>query len=89
MLIPTPLWRIPISVSATTLEKKPKSRLWKLEGVRGFAALYVLIHHLSHPLIGQSGLKALPFRFGQEAVIVFFLISGFVIEYSAGRTPQS
>lgn len=50
-------------------------KLWKIEAVRGLAALYVAISHLFHESL-------FILRFGQEAVIVFFLISGFVIEYS-------
>lgn len=50
-------------------------KLWKLEVVRGLAALYVAVGHSVHEPI-------FILRFGQEAVIVFFLISGFVIEYS-------
>lgn len=49
-----------------------------LDAARAFAAFYVLLHHVS----GQFHLSqaaSLPFRFGQEAVILFFLISGFVI----------
>lgn len=58
----------------------------KLEALRGFAAIYVLLHHI----VGFTELKnylsplaRLPFRFGQEAVILFFLLSGFVIHFSA------
>ena len=54
-----------------------------LESVRGLAALYVVLHHISsnslglkHSLIGQ------PFRFGLEAVLVFFVLSGFVISHA-------
>ncbi len=50
-------------------------KLWKLEAIRGLAALYVATSHIFH-----NGTLVL--RFGQEAVIVFFLLSGFVIEYS-------
>ena len=64
----------------------------KLEAIRGFAALYVVIHHF----IGYSVLKTqlsplvrLPFRFGQEAVILFFLLSGFVIYLSAVRSSDT
>lgn len=51
-------------------------KLWRLEAVRGSAAAYVAFGHF---------VTALPilFSFGQEAVMVFFLLSGFVIEYSA------
>tara|TARA_R110002096_G_scaffold285073_8_gene478902 strand:+ start:1227 stop:2282 length:1056 start_codon:yes stop_codon:yes gene_type:complete len=50
-------------------------KLWKLEAIRGLAAMYVAIGH-------TFGSATLVLRFGQEAVIVFFLLSGFVIEYS-------
>ena len=57
----------------------------KLEAIRGFAAIYVVAHHY----IGFSELVHIlnpvvrfPFRFGQEAVILFFMLSGFVIYYA-------
>ncbi|RZK49205.1 MAG: acyltransferase [Pedobacter sp.] len=68
-----------------------------LNGLRGFAALYVLIHH-ARLLLAQPykyGLAIVPekfsfidkflvytfglFKFGHEAVIIFFVLSGFVI----------
>ena len=58
-------------------------KITKLESLRGFAAIYVMLSHLSsnylrlqHSWIGQ------PFRFAQEGVLLFFLLSGFVIYYS-------
>jgi len=61
----------------------PDMKLSKLESLRGLAAIYVVLSHLSsnclhlqHSWIGQ------PFRFAQEGVLVFFLLSGFVIYYS-------
>ncbi|MEN9336605.1 MAG: hypothetical protein RLZZ500_1592 [Bacteroidota bacterium] len=58
-------------------------KLEKLEAIRGFAALYVVFHHLfaSGLIIGGINFSFL-FRFGQEAVILFFILSGFVISYS-------
>ena len=49
-----------------------------LDAARAGAALYVVAHHVAkaHGFPGPSGHLL---RFGQEAVIVFFLISGFVI----------
>jgi peptidoglycan/LPS O-acetylase OafA/YrhL len=49
-----------------------------LDAARAIAAIYVVIHHwaTSNQLTNGPGLI---FRFGQEAVIVFFLLSGFVI----------
>ena len=58
-------------------------KLDKLEALRGAAALYVVLHHT---IPYDSRLYSLPvghlMRFGQEAVILFFLLSGFVINYS-------
>ena len=62
-------------------------RLWQLEALRGFAAFYVLLHHISSSYLGlKHTLWGFPFRFGQEGVLVFFLLSGFVIYYAHG--PQ-
>jgi peptidoglycan/LPS O-acetylase OafA/YrhL len=55
------------------------AKLNVLEGLRGFAASYVVLHHVS-PFRGTPA--ELLTRFGQEAVTVFFLLSGFVIHYS-------
>ncbi|MRD46858.1 acyltransferase [Caenimonas koreensis] len=55
-----------------------------LEALRGFAALYVFAHHAR--LAPNSGWGMLLY-FGQEAVILFFLLSGFVIDHSTrGRS---
>ena len=59
------------------------SRVGFLDELRGFAALYVaaahvLIHHLE---LGR-GWARLPWLFGQEMVMVFFLISGAAIRLS-------
>lgn len=56
-----------------------KSKLRALEAVRGLAALYVFIHHAQ--LLPNKGVGAILY-FGQEAVILFFLLSGFVINFS-------
>lgn len=49
-----------------------------LDAARVIASFYVPLHHLAqaHPISGPVGLA---FRFGQEAVIAFFLLSGFLI----------
>ncbi|MFZ3323590.1 MAG: acyltransferase [Usitatibacter sp.] len=59
-------------------------RIESLEALRGFAAVYVFAGHLAVVRYGEhlsSGLK-FGFRFGQEAVILFFLVSGFVVHLS-------
>jgi peptidoglycan/LPS O-acetylase OafA/YrhL len=54
-----------------------------LEAVRGGAALYVFLgHFLIQQFLDITNLVSIFFRFGQEAVILFFLMSGFVIELS-------
>jgi peptidoglycan/LPS O-acetylase OafA/YrhL len=71
--------------------QKGPNKLVELEAIRGAAALYVVIHHM----LGSTGLKNVapallraPFRFGQEAVIIFFLMSGFVIYLATYKKPQ-
>jgi peptidoglycan/LPS O-acetylase OafA/YrhL len=70
--------------------KEPKSkqssrqpRLQRLEALRGFAALYVVFFHVLPQKIYLFGINVgTLFRFGPEAVIVFFVLSGFVIKYT-------
>lgn len=64
-------------------------RLRRLECLRGAAAFYVFLHHYVHvvvtphvPWVGRF------FKFGQFAVLLFFIVSGFVIYYSSiARDP--
>jgi peptidoglycan/LPS O-acetylase OafA/YrhL len=54
-----------------------------LDSVRGFAAVYVFLSHfVLERIFDKASLFGLPFRFGQEVVILFFLMSGFVIAWS-------
>ncbi|CAN5799906.1 hypothetical protein BH11PLA1_BH11PLA1_13470 [soil metagenome] len=65
------------------------ARLEKLEAIRGFAATYVFIVHAVKVFFPDLGRWNAPFRLGTEAVILFFIMSGFVIYFSvfgAGRT---
>jgi peptidoglycan/LPS O-acetylase OafA/YrhL len=66
-------------------------KIEKLEAIRGGAALYVVIHHLFGftPLSSLLGpIVRFPFRFGQESVILFFLLSGFVIYLSVHKIKE-
>ncbi|MEM9542671.1 MAG: acyltransferase [Cyanobacteria bacterium P01_E01_bin.42] len=55
----------------------------KFDSLRGFAAIYVLIYHcVDKADFIPSILKAAFLSFGQEAVMMFFLLSGFVIYLS-------
>jgi len=64
-------------------------KLVKIEAARGFAAFYVFLHHT----FSHETLFGLPLgwtlRFGQEAVMLFFLLSGFVINYSYSEKQTS
>jgi len=54
--------------------------------VRGFAATYVFAGHLFlERILPETNPLRFLFGFGQEAVMLFFLISGFVIYYSTER----
>ncbi|WP_207532730.1 acyltransferase family protein [Desertivirga arenae] len=59
-----------------------------LESIRGFASVYVALGHwiiLANP---ASKFLKLPFLFGQEAVIIFFILSGYVIQLSWENTKN-
>lgn len=62
--------------------------LRRLECLRGAAAGYVFVHHYAHVVLKPSyPALAKPFKLGQFAVLVFFVVSGFVIYYSTfGRS---
>jgi peptidoglycan/LPS O-acetylase OafA/YrhL len=69
--------------------KSPKLHLRKLDYIRGFAAAYVILHHFLPqlefiPTLISKGF----FAFGQEAVMLFFILSGFVIYVSVHNKPN-
>ncbi|NDV69273.1 acyltransferase [Dysgonomonas sp. 25] len=59
-------------------------KIEKLDAIRGLVALYVVLHHIflgaHYPLFGIN-IAAL-FEYGAAAVMVFFVLSGFVIQLS-------
>jgi peptidoglycan/LPS O-acetylase OafA/YrhL len=64
-------------------EPAPANRLRRLECLRGAAALYVFFHHYAHVVISPHHPQiARLFKFGQFAVLLFFVVSGFVIYYA-------
>jgi len=75
---------LPAHPNLVTAANRPRVKtLDKLDAIRGFAAIYVMLSHLSsnHLHLQRSWLGQ-PFRFAQEGVLLFFLLSGFVIYYS-------
>jgi peptidoglycan/LPS O-acetylase OafA/YrhL len=69
------------------------------DGLRGLAALYIVAHHArlylwegSHRALASGGFPAIvafatvPLRYGAEVVLVFFLLSGFVIHLRQARS---
>jgi peptidoglycan/LPS O-acetylase OafA/YrhL len=63
-----------------------RNRIGKLESVRGFAAAVVL---LVHAHFSRSGMAGILLSLGQEAVILFFVLSGFVVYYATlGRAKH-
>ncbi len=68
--------------------ERADGRLAELESWRGFAALYVLLSHTLVGVLAPSGYAwTAPFRLGQEAVMLFFVISGFAVHYATRRRP--
>lgn len=67
-----------------------KHRIEIVEAARGAAALYVMVGHLFwtvFEMTGSGGPLFRLFRYGHEAVILFFLLSGFSIHYSYYDRP--
>ena len=60
-------------------------KLDRLEQLRGAASFYVFAHHYVRHNLPEAPGVARFFMFGQVAVLLFFLLSGFVIHYSALR----
>lgn len=58
-----------------------------IAGIRGFAALYILAHHYVNQIHLPLPIKFF-FRFGQECVIVFLLISGFLAYLSWNKNRK-
>lgn len=66
-----------------------RKRFEFIESLRGGAALYVfLAHFVPEHLCPKRGLIGVVLGFGQEAVMLFFLLSGFVIAHSMVRRPD-
>ncbi|MBT3726091.1 MAG: acyltransferase [Gammaproteobacteria bacterium] len=63
-----------------------KSRIYWIDNLRGLAAFFVLFQHVfedAYPMIFQMGQEVI--NFGLVGVVLFFLVSGFVIPFSASN----
>lgn len=61
------------------------AKIMVLDYVKGFSALYIVLHHMRDYFPFPEVTKPL-LSLGQEAVVVFLLISGFTNFYSINRS---
>lgn len=85
---------LPVSPVAEVPREVDARRMTLVDGLRGFAALAVVLPHAVGLFVfaGAGGLSALMVRlsaFGHRGVEVFFALSGFVIAFSLRRTHLS
>jgi len=64
-------------------------KIIELEALRGFASFYIFLHHTFVKYTGCNEYFAKLFIFGQEVVILFFLLSGYVIGMSQIKNNYS
>ena len=78
-------WYVGYVVGFLKTNSVQNGRIEALECLRGFAAVYVVAGHVCNVYF-HNPKWALPFRFAAEAVVLFFLLSGFVVRLS---TPEN
>jgi peptidoglycan/LPS O-acetylase OafA/YrhL len=77
-------------MAATPQSDRPRERLAGLDGVRGLAALFVVVHHIflrafpGYP-VDHAPFWAAWFIYGRFAVVVFIVLSGFSLALSPAR----
>ena len=76
--------------SAPVAAATPRQRLAGLDGVRGLAALFVVVNHVFLPTFGGYPVDRAPFWagwfiYGRFAVVVFIVLSGFSLALSPAR----
>jgi peptidoglycan/LPS O-acetylase OafA/YrhL len=81
-----------LSMDTGQNDSHPLKRVLLVESARGAAAVYVCLHHvilIGHLADSFKWAKFLfyPLSFGQEAVYLFFFLSGFSIHYSSYKRP--
>jgi len=82
-------------IRSMDLLAKTKKKILAIEAIRGFAAIYVMFGHVIQLYQPYSffpeyrfAVKTL-FGYGNEAVILFFIVSGFSIHYSSSSIAFS
>src|SRR5690242_6107960 len=82
--------RATVAVSPPADGAAPRERLAGLDGIRGLAALFVVINHVflrafpGYP-VDHAPFWAGPFIYGRFAVVVFIVLSGFSLALSPAR----
>ncbi len=85
----------PIPPAART--EAPRFRLDYLDGIRGLAALYVVLHHVFQELLYSPEVGRLPHRmvsglmwmgFGNYSVVVFIVLSGYCLMLPVARSAD-
>jgi peptidoglycan/LPS O-acetylase OafA/YrhL len=79
-----------------TSPKKQRLHLGFLDGIRGVAALFVVMHHVWQFVVGRPDLGRLPhwfkylsfLTFGQHAVVVFIVVSGYCLMMPVARSAD-
>ena len=86
--------RLPKTLTPLPYPARIVLHLGYLDGIRGLAAFYVVLHHLyvfQYSMSAQSGLKGLLVNwllYGHLAVDVFIVLSGFCLVLPVARTGQ-
>lgn len=77
----------PTETASTELESHTTgARFLALDGLRGFAALAVVLHHFASVYRIKPRWYLAPFTAGTAAVLLFFLLSGFVLSVPFWQT---
>ena len=87
---PAVLDQLPAATAASEIADAPRRRLAGLDGVRGLAALFVVVNHVflrafpGYP-VDKAPFWAAWFIYGRFAVVVFIVLSGFSLALSPAR----
>jgi len=95
ILTAPPRTMISVALEAPRLPVEGKSRLDFLDGIRGWAAFYVVFHHISQIYLDESATPKAGYywfsplmQLGQFAVAIFILLSGFCLMLPVARSDE-